>query len=276
MSENNSDKAKVRKTVPAIRSAKRSNGNDPLVMVTGYDYPAAQILDRAGVDIILVGDSLSNVVLGNKSTTDVSMDDMVHHVKAVANAQTIALVVADLPWLSFHLNPENSILNAAALVKAGATAVKLEGGKKRSDHIKAIIDAEIPVMGHIGLTPQSVNVFGGFKVQGKTESQAEALINDAIDLEKAGCFSIVLEAVPRNLAKTITDTIKIPTIGIGAGPDCDGQVIVFHDLLGFYPDKGAKFVRRYLDFADLATEAINRFIGDVKSGNYPNDEESYH
>ena len=271
---NSSDK--INKTVPWIMAKKRSKGDNPLVMITGYDFPTAQILDRAGVDIILVGDSLSNVVLGNRSTTDVSMSDMIHHVKAVSNAETEALVVADLPWLSYHLSIEKSVLNAADLIRAGAKAVKLEGGKKRTEHIRAIIDAEIPVMGHIGLTPQSVNVFGGFKVQGKSDLQADLLLTDAIELEKAGCFSIVLEAVPRHLAKKITEAVNIPTIGIGAGPDCDGQVIVFHDLLGFYPSKGAKFVRRYLEFGDLATESIKSFIQDVKSLQYPNDEESYH
>ncbi len=263
-------------TVPLITSNKVSNGSSPLVMVTGYDYPTAQILDQAGVDIILVGDSLSNVVMGNSNTADISVKEIVHHVKAVSNANTKALVVGDMPWLSYHLSYKNTVINASKIIKAGAKAVKLEGGKKRVDHIKAILDAEIPVMGHLGLTPQSFNVLGGFKVQGKLEAQAEILIQDAHALEGVGCFSIVVEAIPRSLANTVTNTLKIPTIGIGAGPDCDGQVIVFHDLLGFFNKSKAKFVRPYLDFNKLATEAVEKFIKDVKDHDYPNDSESYH
>lgn len=261
-------------TVPEVRQRKIKNNCEPLVMVTAYDAPGAKIVSEAGVDILLVGDSLGNTVLGFESTLDVTMDMMCHHVAAVKRSRSEILIVADMPWLSYHFTAVEAVKNAASLVKAGADAVKLEGGKKRAEVIKAILDAEIPVMGHIGLTPQSVNVFGGFKVQGKGE-QGQVLLEDAKALEAAGCFAIVLECVPYELAKEITNEITIPTIGIGAGPYCDGQVLVFHDILGFLPGKKPKFVRSYENLATRATEAVAHFVKDVRSGNYPSIQESY-
>src|SRR5437868_9573395 len=216
-------------TAPALRARK---GETPLVMVTAYDAPGARIADEAGVDIILVGDSVAMVVLGYEDTLQVTLDDMAHHVAAVARAKPRPLVVGDLPWMSYHVSVEDTVRNAAALVRAGAQAVKLEGGRKRLDMVKAIIDAEMPVMGHIGLTPQSIHQLGGFKVQGKHAAAAAALVDDAVALAEAGCFAVVLEAVPDGVARAVTEAIPVPTIGIGAGPWCDGQVLVFHDLLG--------------------------------------------
>src|SRR5947199_3225437 len=214
-------------TAPAVRASKGSG--TPLVMVTAYDAPGASIVDEAGVDIILVGDSLAMVVLGYDDTLQVTIDDMAHHVGAVARARPRALVVGDMPWLSYHVSIEDTVRNAAALVRAGATAVKLEGGRKRVSMIQAIVDSEIPVMGHLGLTPQSVNALGGFKVQGKHAGAVDELLADAAALVDAGCFAIVLEAVPDEVGRLVTESVPVPTIGIGAGPGCDGQVHVFHD-----------------------------------------------
>jgi 3-methyl-2-oxobutanoate hydroxymethyltransferase len=264
-------------TAPDVRARKVANGAEPLVMVTAYDAPGARIADEAGVDMILVGDSLAMVVLGYDDTLHVTTQDMAHHVAAVARAKPAkALIVADLPWLSYHLSQEDTVRNAATLVKAGAQAVKLEGGRKRTPMIEAIVDAEIPVMGHIGLTPQSIHAMGGFKVQGRRAEAAKGLVDDAKALVDAGCFSIVLEGVPDQVAKLVTDSVDVPTIGIGAGAETDGQVLVFHDLLGLEDRVSPKFVRRYANLKQDAVEAIRAYAEDVRSGAFPNEQESYH
>jgi 3-methyl-2-oxobutanoate hydroxymethyltransferase len=245
-------------------------------MVTAYDAPGARMADEAGVDLILVGDSLAMVVLGYDDTLQVTVDDMAHHVAAVARTRPRPLIVGDLPWMSYHVSVEDTVRNAATLVKAGAQSVKLEGGRKRLRMVEAIIDAEIPVMGHIGLTPQSVHAMGGFKVQGKEVSAALALVDDAKALEDAGCFSIVLEGVPDEVARMLTDAVSVPTIGIGAGPHCDGQVLVFHDVLGLEDRIIPKFVRRYADLKADGTAALAAFAEDVRAHRFPADEESYH
>ena len=263
-------------TPPAIRARKARDGADRLVMLTAYDAPGARIADEAGVDMILVGDSLAMVVLGYDDTLQVTTADMAHHVGAVARAKPRPLIVGDMPWMSYHVSLEDTVRNAAELVKAGAASVKLEGGAKRVPAIEAIIDAEIPVMGHLGLTPQSVNAMGGYKVQGREQSAALELIEDAKRLEAAGCFAIVLEGVPDEVARMVTDAIDIPTIGIGAGPHCDGQVLVFHDVLGIEDRITPKFVRRYADLKGEAVGAIAAFADDVRTGRFPAHEESYH
>ena len=262
-------------TVPSLRATKRRDGHRPIVMVTAYDAPGARIADAAGVDVILVGDSLANNVLGYEDTLQVTVDDMVHHTAAVARAKPRPLIVGDLPWLSYHIDTADTVRNAAALIRAGAGAVKLEGGRKRVPMIEALVSAEIPVMGHLGLTPQSVHTMGGYRVQGKGDAAAEALAADAKAIAAAGCFAIVLEGVPEGLGATITQQLDIPTIGIGAGPACDGQVLVFHDLLGLNPTT-PKFVRRYAELAIAATEAVAAFAADVRSGAFPSDAEVYH
>lgn len=260
-------------TAPAVRARK---GTDPLVMVTAYDAPSARIADEAGVDIILVGDSVAMVVLGYEDTLSVTVEDMAHHVAAVARARPRPLVVADLPWLSYHVSAADTVRNAAALVRAGAQAVKLEGGRKRVRMVEAILDAEIPVMGHIGLTPQSVHAMGGFKVQGREADAAAALVADARALAAAGCFAIVLEGVPDAVARAVTEAVDVPTIGIGAGPWCDGQVLVFHDLVGIEDRITPKFVRRYASLKADAVTAVARFAEDVRARRFPSEAESYH
>jgi 3-methyl-2-oxobutanoate hydroxymethyltransferase len=257
---------------------RRKGSGTPLVMVTAYDAPSARVVDGAGVDMILVGDSVAMVVLGYDNTLQVTTEDMAHHVGAVARAKPRALVVGDLPWLSYHVSREETVRNAASLVRAGAGAVKLEGGRKRIDSVRAILDAEIPVMGHIGLTPQSIHALGGFRVQGKQLDAARALVEDAVALAEAGCFAIVLECVPDGVARMITDSVAVPTIGIGAGRHCDGQVLVYHDLLGFgAPEhRSPKFVRQYAAQEADATEAIERFVADVRGGTFPSSDETYH
>ncbi len=263
-------------TIPALRSHKVSTGKPPLVMLTAYDAPGARIVDGAGADIILVGDSLAMVVLGYDDTLQVTIEDMMHHTAAVARAKPRALVVGDLPWLSYHLSQEDTVRNAAKLVRAGASAVKLEGGAKRAPMVRAVIDAEIPVMGHLGLTPQSVHALGGFRVQGKEAAAVAGLLDDAHALVDAGVFAIVLECVPREVARLVTASLPVPTIGIGAGPDCDGQVLVFHDALGLQDRVAPKFVRRYASGRDDAVTALSAFASDVRSGAFPSDAESYH
>jgi 3-methyl-2-oxobutanoate hydroxymethyltransferase len=262
-----------RVTAPAIRARK---GAEPLVMVTAYDAPTARIADDAGVDVILVGDSVAMAVLGYEDTLQVTVDDMVHHVGAVARARPRALVVADLPWLSYHLSVDDAVRNAAALVRAGASAVKLEGGRSRVAVVEAMVNAEIPVMGHLGLTPQSVHALGGYRVQGQQADAAIALVDDARALAAAGCFAIVLECVPREVARLVTGEVPVPTIGIGAGPDCDGQVLVIHDLLGLEDRIAPKFVRRYGTLKADATAAVAAYADDVRAGRFPSDAESYH
>ena len=263
-------------TAPDIRAHKVRDGSDPLVMVTAYDAPGARIADEAGVDLILVGDSVAMVVLGYEDTLQVTIDDLAHHTAAVARAKPRPLIVGDLPWMSYHVSTEETVRNAAQLVRAGAGAVKLEGGQKRLPMIEAILDAEMPVMGHLGLTPQSVKAMGGFKVQAKAHQAALDLVKDAKALAHAGCFAIVLEGVPTEVARMVTDEVDVPTIGIGAGPDCDGQVLVFHDLLGIEDRISPKFVRRYGALKDDMVGAMAHFADDVRTGAFPDDSESYH
>lgn len=261
-------------TAPSVRAAK---GGDKLRMVTAYDAPSARVADRAGADIILVGDSLANVVLGYESTPQVTMDEMIHHTAAVTRTGPRALVVGDMPWLSYHITPEDTVRNAGRFVQEGGVgAVKLEGGAKRVETIRTVLDAEIPVMGHIGLTPQSVHAMGGYKVQGRGLEAAYALMADAVALADAGVFSIVLEGVPDVVAAMITEEVPIPTIGIGAGPDCDGQVLVYHDVLGLHDGHLPKFVRKYAELADTAVDALERFFADIQSGEFPSADETYH
>ncbi|HEV2309360.1 MAG TPA: 3-methyl-2-oxobutanoate hydroxymethyltransferase, partial [Acidimicrobiia bacterium] len=263
-----------RTDAPAVSAAK--GGDTPLVMVTAYDAPSARAVDAAGVDMILVGDSVAMVVLGYDDTLQVTTGDMAHHVGAVARTRPEALVIADLPWMSYHLGPDDAVRNAATLVRAGAGAVKLEGGRKRLPVVRSILDAEIPVMGHLGLTPQSFHALGGFRVQGRDLDAARAIVDDAIALAEAGCFAIVLECVPDAVARLVTDSIAVPTIGIGAGRHCDGQVLVFHDLVGFENRVAPKFVRRYADLAADAAAAVERFADDVRAGRFPSSDETYH
>ena len=263
-------------TAPSIRVRKVRDGADRLVMVTAYDAPSARIVNEAGADLILVGDSVAMVVLGYDDTLQVTVDDMAHHVAAVARTKPDAHIVADLPWMSYHVSASETVRNAATLVRAGAHSVKLEGGRKRLPMIECIRDAEIPVMGHIGLTPQSVHAMGGFKVQGRKAEAARRLVQAAKSLAHAGCYALVLEGVPVQVAEMVTEAVEIPTIGIGAGPHCDGQVLVYHDLLGFEQRLAPKFVRRYADLHTAATQAVRRFSDDVRSGAFPTREESYH
>jgi 3-methyl-2-oxobutanoate hydroxymethyltransferase len=260
-------------TAPAVQARK---GGTPLVMVTAYDAPTARIADEAGVDVILVGDSVAMVVLGYEDTLQVTVDDMAHHVAAVRRARPQALVVADLPWLSYHLSTDEAVRNAAALVRAGAAAVKLEGGQVRVPVIRALVDAQIPVMGHLGLTPQSVHAQGGYRVQGQQADAAAGLVDAAVAISDAGCFAIVLECVPREVARLVTEAVPVPTIGIGAGPDCDGQVLVIHDLLGLEDRIAAKFVRRYGSLKSDAVAAVAAYADDVRARRFPADAESYH
>ncbi|HEX2575266.1 MAG TPA: 3-methyl-2-oxobutanoate hydroxymethyltransferase [Aquihabitans sp.] len=263
-------------TVPAIAARKVRRGAEPLVMVTAYDAPGARIASEAGVDLILVGDSVAMVVLGYDDTLQVSVDDIAHHTAAVARAKPRPLIVADLPWMSYHVSTEDTVRNAAALIRAGAESVKLEGGRKRLRMVEALVDAEIPVMGHLGLTPQSVHAMGGFKVQAKGSEAARALVDDAKALAHAGCFAIVLEGVPTEVAGMVTAAVDVPVIGIGAGPDVDGQVLVYHDVLGIEDRLAPKFVRRYADLKAASVAAIGAYADDVRSGAFPAPAESYH
>lgn len=263
-------------TVPSVRGRKACNGDDPIVMVTAYDEPWARLVDAAGVDIILVGDTLAEIVLGHEDTLHVTVDDMAHHVAAVSRARPNALVVGDMPWMSYHLDPFDAVRNAAQLVRAGAGAVKLEGGRRRVPAVEAIVAAEIPVMAHLGLTPQSVHTMGGYRVQGRALDQARELLADAEALVEAGCFAVVLEGVPDVLAEHVTDRLAVPTIGIGAGASCDGQVLVLHDLLGLSKGRPPKFVRRYAEVGEIVVDAVGRYCKDVRSGAFPSDEETYH
>ena len=251
--------------------------HEPITCLTAYDYPSGRLADEAGIDIVLVGDSLGMVMLGYENTLAVTLEEMLHHTKAVRRGVKRALVIADMPYGSYHVDDTEAVRNAERFIKeAGAEAVKIEGGEKRADRIRRIIDAEIPVAGHIGLTPQSVHMMGGYKVQGKTLKAVEQLMRDAVALDRAGVACIYLEGIPREVAAMITSEVHAPTIGIGAGPECDGQVLVFHDMLNLSFVPPAKFVRRYADAAALISGAIQSFRDDVISGTYPADEESYH
>jgi 3-methyl-2-oxobutanoate hydroxymethyltransferase len=272
-------------TVPAVRAHKVRPavvgarepvaGAHPLVMVTAYDAPTARIADQAEVDLILVGDSVATAVLGYEDTLQVTVADMAHHVAAVARARPRPLLVADLPWLSYHTSPDDALLNAAVLVRAGAKAVKLEGGRRRLGAVRSLVEAEIPVMGHLGLTPQSVHVLGGYRVQAKEPAAAQALVEESMALAEAGCFAIVLEGIPDVVARTVTERVPVPTIGIGAGPFCDGQVLVVHDLLGL-SERTPKFARRYAELEREGVSAVARWRDDVRAGRYPTEAETYH
>lgn len=271
-----SDKTNQKVTIPFFQAKK--DRKEKIVAITAYDFPIAKIVDESGVDMILVGDSLGMVVLGYENTIPVTMEEMIHHTKPVVRASKRALVVGDMPYFSFHLTQEESIANASRFLKeAGASAVKIEGAsKKRLRLIEALVDAEIPVMGHVGLTPQSIYHFGQFKVRGKEVDEAKKIIQDASNLEKAGVFSVVLECIPMEVAKIITEKLKVPTIGIGAGPYCDGQILVFHDLVGYSDGYLPKFVRKYADIHQLISRAVKEYIDDVREGRFPDSEHSYH
>ena len=261
-------------SAPSLKASKQRG--ERLVCLTAYDFPSARILDEAGIDIILVGDSLGNVVLGYGNTVPVTLEEILIHLKAVRRAVQRALLVADMPYGSFHTGADDAVRNALRLVKeGGAEAIKLEGGHKRVQLVKRLVDEEIAVMGHIGLTPQSINKLGAYRVQGKTAVTARQLLDDALALEDAGAFAIVLEVVPREIAKLITETVSIPTIGIGAGVHCDIQVLVLHDMLGLSFGKLARFVRPYANLGEAMTEAVSRYADDVRNGTYPSDDESY-
>lgn len=263
-------------TIPILHKKKRDG--EKISALTAYDYPIAKIVDQSGIDLILVGDSLGMVVLGYENTIPVTMDEMIHHTKAVARAVKRAFVVGDMPYFSFHLTKEETISNASRFLKeAGAQAVKIEGAsEKRLRLIRDMVDAEIPVMGHVGLTPQSIHHLGRFKVKGKSEGDAQGILDDAINLQKAGVFTVILECIPMELAKIITEKLDIPTIGIGAGPFCDGQILVFHDLVGFLNGYLPKFVKRYVHLHEVLSRAVGEYSKDVQEGLFPDDDHSYH
>jgi 3-methyl-2-oxobutanoate hydroxymethyltransferase len=258
---------------PAVRA--RKGGEQPLVMVTAYDAPSARAAAAAGVDVILVGDSLGMVVLGYHDTLQVTMEDMVSHTAAVVRTKPPQLVLADMPWTSYHVGRTKAVANAARLVRAGAGAVKLEGGVKRIKVLNAILDAEIPVVGHLGLTPQSVHAMGGYRVQGRQPGDAKLLVEDAIAISEAGCFAIVLEGMPDEVAAEITREVRVPTFGIGAGPSCDGQVLVFHDIVGMAGPRVPRFARQYADLEALAGDAVASWAADVRAGQFPSASETY-
>jgi 3-methyl-2-oxobutanoate hydroxymethyltransferase len=263
-------------TVPALQA--RKTDGPRIVCLTAYDHPTAKILDEAGVDLILVGDSLGMVVLGYENTVPVTMDEMIHHTRAVTRAVTRALVVGDMPYFSFHLSADETIRNASRFLKeGGAAAVKIEGAsKKRLKLVAAMVEAEIPVMGHVGLTPQSIHHLGRYRVRGTAAPGARQIVEDARNLERAGAFSIVLESIPAEVAAEVTRAVRIPTIGIGAGSACDGQVLVFHDMLGFSTGTMPKFVRKYADLHGVISGAVEAYAADVRGGRFPDDATSYH
>jgi 3-methyl-2-oxobutanoate hydroxymethyltransferase len=266
-----------RRKITTVTIREKKLHREPISCLTAYDYATARLVDEAGIDIILVGDSLAMTMLGYENTLSVTVDEMLHHVKAVRRGVKDGFLIADMPYGSYHTNAEEAVRNAARFVKeGGAGAVKMEGGEKRIDVIRHVIDAEIPVSGHIGLTPQSINVMGGYKVQGKTLNAVEQLMRDAVALDRAGVACLYLEGIPREVAAMITAEVETPTIGIGAGPECDGQVLVFHDLVNLTFGHPAKFVRRYADATALITQAVLAFKADIVSHQFPSDAESYH
>ena len=266
-----------RQKIPPASLRNKKSQRGLISCLTAYDYATARLVDGAGIDIVLVGDSLAMTMLGYENTLSVTVDEMLHHAKAVRRGVQHALLIADMPYGSYHVSAEDALRNAARFVKeGGAEAVKIEGGEKRADLIRRVIDAEIPVAGHIGLTPQSVNVMGGYRVQGKSLTDIEQLMRDAVALDRAGVACIFLEGIPREVAAMITAEVRTPTIGIGAGPECDGQVLVIHDILNLTFAEPAKFVRRYADVASVISQAVQAFRADVSSGQYPSDAESYH
>jgi 3-methyl-2-oxobutanoate hydroxymethyltransferase len=263
-------------TIPLLQGKKQSG--EKIVALTAYDFPTAKIIDEAGVDIILVGDSLGMVVLGYENTIPVTMDEMIHHTKAVSRAVRRALVVGDMPYFSFHLGAEETIANASRFLKeAGAKAVKIEGASgKRLKLIEAMVEAEIPVLGHVGLTPQSLYRFGQYKVRGADREEAKGIITEALNLERAGVFGVILECIPQDLARMVTERLRVPTIGIGAGPHCDGQVLVFHDLVGYSNGCQPKFVKKYADLQEVISQAVRAYAEEVKRGVFPDESHSYH
>jgi 3-methyl-2-oxobutanoate hydroxymethyltransferase len=267
-------------TVPDLLQRKTLAAGSPnkkITCLTAYDYPTARLMDEAGVDVVLVGDSVGMVVLGYDSTLPLTLEESLHHTKAVRRGVQRALVVADMPYGSYHGEMSEALHNAMRFVKeAGAEAVKVEGGERRLELIARLTEAEIPVMGHVGLTPQSVNALGGYRVQGRTPGTAEQVLRDARSVEAAGAFAIVLEALPRELAAEITCTVRIPTIGIGAGPDCDGQILVLHDMLGLTFQEAPKFARSYANIGEIISNAVREYCADVQNGSFPTDAESYH
>jgi len=266
----------ARPKVTAPRLAELKRRGDPITVLTAYDFPIARLADQAGVDVLLVGDSLGTVVLGYDSTLPVTVADVLHHTRAVTRARPSALVVADMPFLSYQVSVEQAVTNAGRFIQeGGADAVKLEGGDRVLDAVTRLVEIGIPVMGHLGLTPQSVLSMGGYKVQARGEADQERLMREAQKLEQAGCFALVLEGIPARLGGLVSRALTIPTIGIGAGAGCDGQVLVTHDLLGLYLGHQPKFVRRYANLADTIREAFERYVGDVKARRFPSDEESY-
>jgi 3-methyl-2-oxobutanoate hydroxymethyltransferase len=267
----------VRAKVTFQTLQEKKQAGRPISALTAYDYATARLVDEAGVDLILVGDSLAQVVLGYETTLPVTVEEMLHHVRAVRRAVKHAIVAADMPYGSYHVSVQEGVTNAARFMKeAGAEAVKIEGGANRAELVERLTDAEIPVIGHLGLTPQSVHRMGGYRVQGKSLTAAEALLKDALALEAAGAVLIVLEGMPREVAQHITQRLSVPTIGIGAGPDCDGQILVFHDLVNLTFARPAKFVRQYGDAAALFRSAIDGYVRDVEQRAFPGEEESYH
>jgi len=273
MSTHNPNAASGRVTAPQLAARKRRG--ERLAMLTAYDTPTARILDDCGIDVILVGDSLGMVVLGRDTTLPVTMDEMIHHTRAVTRGTSRALVTGDMPFLSYHESPAQAVRNAGRFVQqAGASAVKMEGGRKRLDTIRAVLYAEIPVMGHLGLTPQSFHCVGGFRIQGKTGEQAHEIMEDARALAETGIFALVLEGVPAELARAVTREVPCPTFGIGAGPHCDGQVLVLHDMLGL-TESSPQFVRRYADLGSQIASAVQRFQEDVRDGEFPSEAETY-
>ena len=264
----------MKKTILDFKKAKENN--ERISMLTAYDYSSAKLIDEAGLDAILIGDSLGMVSLGYEDTLSVTMEDMIHHTKAVARATKNALVVADLPFMSYQTSVYDAVYNAGRLIKEGrAHAVKLEGGIEMCDRIEAIVKSSIPVMAHIGLTPQSINALGGFKVQGKDEKAAKALIEAAKAVEKAGAFAVVLECVPAKLAEIVTKELNIPTIGIGAGAQCDGQVLVYQDMIGMFSGFTPKFVKKYANIGDMMKEAFEEYNKEVKNGSFPSQEHTF-
>lgn len=272
MSTYSEDKRKV----TTRRFSEMKARGEKIAMLTAYDYSLARLVDEAGIDAILVGDSASNVMIGNATTLPITVDQMIYHAKCVTNGVRRALVVCDMPFGSYQGNPTEALANAIRIMKeSGAEAVKMEGGEEILESVKLILSAGIPVMGHLGLTPQSINKFGTYNVRAKDEAEAEKLLHDARLLEEAGCFAVVLEKIPAALARKVTESLSVPTIGIGAGAGCDGQVLVLQDMLGINKGFSPKFLRRYADLAEVIDGAVGSYIGDVKSGDFPNAEECY-
>ncbi len=264
-----------RVSITKLRAMKKRG--ERIAMLTAYDYPSARLVEEAGVPIILVGDSLAMVVLGYDSTIPVTMDEMLHHVKAVVRGTHRAHIVADLPFMSYQASPQEALRNAGRMLKeGGAQSVKLEGGQRVAETVRLLVSSGIPVMGHLGLTPQSVNQFGGYKVQGKTPAAAVKLVSDAVALEQAGAYAIVLETVPAQLAQAITEKVNVPTIGIGAGPHCDGQVQVYHDMLGLFPDFVPRHAKRYAQVGEVVKQAVAQYVAEVQDGAFPTERESFY